>query len=327
MRVIALITLIFAAMAGAAAGADTQGAGREKSETFLRGDIAAIWQAMTPQMQRALGSEAGLTEFRSSLERDFGSEVDVVREEVQPGGDGTDLYRRTSKWSALDAPILMQWAFDASGKIAGFLVQPVPQLAESRFLDYQTKAELHLPFDGRWFVVWGGRTLQQNYHAADRAQRFAMDLLIYRSGITHTGDTSNLENYYCWDQPILAPAGGTIVAVTSDLPDNPIGQTDTQHPVGNHVVIDLGTGEFAFLAHMRQGSIVVAEGDKVAVGDELGRCGNSGNTSEPHLHMHLQTTPDLADGEGLPAQFVDYTADDFPVERDELMAGQQVASQ
>jgi hypothetical protein len=281
---------------------------------------------MSPELQQAFGSVEGLQGFRAGLERDFGTEVEVLKEEVQSPQPGVDVYSRTATWSAANATLLMQWTL-AGERIAGFLVQPVPVLAESRFLDYRTKAELHLPFDGRWFVVWGGRTLQQNYHAADRAQRFAMDMLIYRSGVTHTGDATRLESYYCWDQPIRAPAAGTIVAVTNDLPDNPIGQTDTQHPLGNHVVIDLGDGEFAFLAHMRQGSIAVAAGDTVAVGDELGRCGNSGNTSEPHLHMHLQTTPDLADGEGLPAQFVNYTADDLPVERDELLAGQQVAAQ
>ena len=326
MRLIAAIAFALAALVSAAFGADTQTAGREKSEAFLRGDTAAIWQAMTPEMQQALGSEANLAAFRSSLTSDFGEETEVVSEQVQPGGDGLEAYLRTSKWSGIEAPIMMQWVFDADEKVAGLLVQPMPVLAESRFLDYQTKAELHLPFKGEWFVVWGGRTLQQNYHAADRAQRFAMDVLIYRDGATHIADATRLESYYCWDQPILSPGAGTIAAVTSDLPDNPIGTADPQNPAGNHVVIDLGNGEYAFLGHMRQGSVTLKVGDTVAVGDEVGRCGNSGNTSEPHLHMHLQTTTDLADGEGLPAQFVDYIANGAPVARGELEAGQVVSA-
>lgn len=325
MRLIAAIAFVLASVLPALAQ-DTQSAGRAQSEAFLAGDIAAVWEDMAPPMQEAFGTIEGLQQFRDSLTRDFGEEVEVVSEQVQPG-DGVEAYLRTSKWSGIEPPLLMQWVFDAEHRVVGFLVQPMPVLAESRFLDYQTKAELHLPFDGQWFVVWGGRTLQQNYHAADRTQRFAMDMLIYRDGVTHSGDATKLESYYCWDQPILSPGAGTIVSVTNDLPDNPIGETDAPNPAGNHVVIDLGNGEFAFLGHMRQGSIAVAEGDAVAVGDELGRCGNSGNTSEPHLHMHLQTTPDLADGEGLPAQFVNYTADGLPVERDELLAGQQVAPQ
>ena len=325
MRLIAAIALLLASVLPVL-GQDTQSAGRAQSEAFLAGDIAGVWDDMTLEMQEAFGTLEGLQQFRDSLTRDFGEEVEVVSEQVQPG-EGVEAYLRTSKWSKIEPPLLMQWVFDPQQKIVGFLVQPMPVLAESRFLDYQAKAELHLPFTGEWFVVWGGRTLEQNYHAADRAQRFALDMLIYRSGVTHTGDATKVESYYCWDQPILAPGAGTVAAVVNDLPDNPIGQTDPQNPAGNHVVIDLGNSEFAFLGHMRQGSIAVKVGDTVAVGDELGRCGNSGNTSEPHLHMHLQTTPDLADGEGLPTQFVNYTADDLPVERDEPMAGQQIAPQ
>lgn len=325
MRLIAAIAFLLASVLPAFAQ-DAQSAGRAQSEAFLAGDIAGVWEDMAPPMREAFGTIESLQAFRDSLTRDFGEEVEVLNEQVQPG-EGVEAYVRTSRWSKSEPPLLMQWVFDAEQKVVGFLVQPMPVLAESRFLDYRTKAELHLPFTGEWFVVWGGRTLEQNYHAADRAQRFALDMLIYRSGITHTGDATKLESYYCWDQPILSPGAGTIAAVVSDLPDNPIGETDAANPAGNHVVIDLGNSEYAFLGHLRQGSVRVAVGDTVAVGDELGRCGNSGNTSEPHLHMHLQTTPTLADGEGLPAQFVNYFADGYPVDRDELMAGQQIATQ
>jgi murein DD-endopeptidase MepM/ murein hydrolase activator NlpD len=130
-----------------------------------------------------------------------------------------------------------------------------------------------------------------------------------------------LESYYCWDQPILAPAAGTVAGVVTDLPDNPIGSTDPQNPAGNHVVLDFGNGEFGFLGHMRQGSIRLQPGDEVEMGQELGRCGNSGNTSEPHLHFHLQTTTDLSNGDGLPAFFNQYVADDQTVERGEPEAG------
>ena len=304
MRLIAAIAIVLASVLPVL-GQDTQSAGRAQSEAFLAGDIAGVWEDMAPPMQEAFGTIEGLQQFRDTLTRDFGEEVEVMSEQVQPG-EGVEAYLRMSRWSKIEPPLLMQWVFDPQQKIVGFLVQPMPVLAESRFLEYETQAELHLPFTGEWFVVWGGRTLEQNYHAADRAQRFAMDVLIYRDGVTHSGDTSALESYYCWDQPILSPGAGTIAAVVNDLPDNPTGETDAHNPAGKHVVIDLGNNEFAFLAHMRQGSVAVSVGDMVAVGDELGRCGNSGNTSEPHLHMHLQTTPDLTDGEGLPAQFVNY---------------------
>ncbi len=322
MPLYAALAVVLMAAASAALGHDTRDLGRENSEAFLAGDMAAVWQEMTPAMQQAFGTIDELKDFRAQLEHDFGEETEVVSEEVKPGGEDVELYLRTSTWSKTDATVLMQWAFDADEKVAGFLVKPVPVLAESRFLDYQTKTELHLPFTGEWLVVWGGRTLEQNYHAADRAQRFAMDMLISRDGVTHSGEAGRLEAYYCWGEPILSPGAGTVVAVTNDLPDKPIGETDPQHPAGNHVVIDLGNSEYAFLAHMQEGSITVSAGEKVATGDKLGLCGNSGNTSEPHLHMHLQTTPDLTDGEGLPAQFVDYVANGETVARGEPQAGQ-----
>jgi len=325
MRLLAAIAFTLAASVLPALAADTQSAGREQSEALLAGNFEGVWEDMTPQMQQAFGTIEGLKSFGAALERDFGTEVEVVSEAVQPGGPGVELYVRTSKWSAIEAPILMQWAFDTQFKVVGFLVQPVATLADSRFLEYQTKAELQLPVTDEWFVVWGGRTLEQNYHAADRAQRFATDMLIFRDGVTHSGDAGKLESYYCWHQPILSPGAGTVVTAVNDLPDNPIGETDPRNPAGNHVVIDLGNSEFAFLGHMRQGSVAVAAGDTVAAGDELGRCGNSGNTSEPHLHMHLQTTTDLATGEGLPAQFIGYFADGVVVARGEPQAGQFVS--
>jgi murein DD-endopeptidase MepM/ murein hydrolase activator NlpD len=298
--------------------------GRERSEAFLRGDLVGIWDAMTPDMREALGSRAALAQFRNDLERTHGAEREVLQEDARREGR-VDIYLRTARWTKSPAPLLMQWAFDDSDRIAGFFVRQLPTPAETRFLDYQTKGSLRLPFDGEWLVYWGGRTLEQNYHVADRAQRFASDFVIRRNGSTHNGDGADLTDYYCWDRPILAPAAGTVVAAVEGLADQPIGESDPEHPAGNHVVLALGNSEFAFLAHLREGSVAVQSGEKVSPGQEIGRCGNSGNTSEPHLHFHLQTTPDLATGEGLPAFFEDYVADGRPVDRGEPLQGQVVS--
>ena len=96
--------------------------------------------------------------------------------------------------------------------------------------------------------------------------------------------------------------------------------TDT--PAGNHVVIDHGNGERALYAHLVPGSIPVRVGTTVKRGQALGKCGNSGHSSEPHLHWHLQT----AEGEGLPPRFVDYVADGKPVAKGEPVQGQLLAS-
>lgn len=321
-----LLPIIFAVMCAAPALGQEPDLkhGQAAAEAFVSGGLPDLWDDMSASMQAVFGGFSGLEQFHAGVTTSFGEELEVLSENMAPDGDLV-VYTRVSRWSLSETPLVLQLAMAPDGEIEGFLVQPEPQLAESDYLDYQTKARLTLPFDGEWFIVWGGRTLETNYHAANREQRFAVDALIMRDGKSHAGEAGILENYYCWDAPILSPGAGTIVGVVSDLPDNPIGETDPANPAGNHVVIDLGEGEYAFLGHMREGSITLKPGDMVAAGQELGRCGNSGNTSEPHLHLHLQTTPDLAGGEGLPAYFTDYRADGQAVERGELQAGQLVS--
>lgn len=298
--------------------------GRAAAAAFLAGDTAAIWRQMTPEMQRAAGaSEAAFADLCAQLLRDYGSEAPAPREEVLDQGE-TQTYRRIGTWSNSTTVLALQFSFDADGRIAGFYLQPAPVAAESRFLDYQTKAKLRLPFDGDWFVVWGGHDIETNYHAADRVQRFALDLLVLKDGATHEGDPAKPENYYCWDRPILAPADGMVVTAIDGLPDEDVGLDNPEAPAGNHVVLDLGNGEYAFLAHLRKDSVKVKPGDQVRSGQELGRCGNS-SAMVPHLHFHLQTTPDLHDGEGLPVFFENYVADGKPVARGEPMRGQVIS--
>lgn len=294
--------------------------GRALSEAFLAGEQEAVWSRMTGEMQAAFGRMDALIAFREQLSGSLGDEAEVLSEDVKRV-KGHDVYLRTGRWSGAEPQIAMQWALNADGQVAGFYVRPVAVLAESRFLDYETKASLRLPFDGEWTLVWGGRSLAENYHGADRAQRFAIDALILRDGASHAGPADRLESYHCWGQSILAPAAGSVVAAVDGLPDQAIGTMDPQNPAGNHVVLDLGNSEFAVLAHFQNGSVRVKEGDGVAPGDVLGLCGNSGNSSEPHLHFHLQTTPNLADGEGLPAQFTHYV-----VRRGEPRQGETVSA-
>ena len=301
-------------------------AGRQHAARFQSGDIDALWQRMTAPMRQALGAPAALSDLREAVEARFGREEAVLSETTE-AQSGHHIYLRLARHANDPAPLVTQWTLDEKGAIAGFFARPAQQPAQSRFLDYQTKAPLRLPFDGAWQVFWGGRKPEQNYHAVDPGQRFALDLLVVEDGSSHEGDGQALQDYHCWDRPILAPAAGTAAAAVDGLPDQAIGETDPANPAGNHVVLDLGNDEFAFLAHLRQGSVAVKLGERVESGQEIGRCGNSGNTSEPHLHFHLQTTPVLGEGEGLPALFNAYVADGEPVARGEPVRGQTVAPQ
>ncbi len=310
----------------ARAGEATLAAGRDYTGRFQSGDIDPLWQRMTQEMRQALGVPDALSRLRESVEAGFGPEEAVLSETAERQA-GYRIYLRLARHANNPAPLVTQWTLDEAGGIAGFFIRPAQQPAESRFLNYETKTPLRLPFEGAWQVFWGGRMPEQNHHAVDRGQRFALDLLVVEDGSTHAGDGLALEDYHCWDRPILAPAAGVAAAVVDGLPDQPPGTMDPENPAGNHVVLDLGNDEYAFLAHLRQGSVTVKPGERVESGQEIGRCGNSGNTSEPHLHIHLQTTPVLGEGEGLPVFFNAYVADGEPVARGEPVRGQTIAPQ
>jgi murein DD-endopeptidase MepM/ murein hydrolase activator NlpD len=98
-----------------------------------------------------------------------------------------------------------------------------------------------------------------------------------------------------------------VVAVLDGLPEqvpgvDPTGLTLAQYG-GNHVVQDLGNGNFAFYAHLKTGSVKVKPGDRLSAGQVLGNIGNTGNSSAPHLHFHVMSTPDPLRSDGLPFVF------------------------
>jgi len=312
----------------AAATFDARAEGRRLTELFRSGEADAVWERMTERMRGALGGEASaLAGFRTQLDAQLGAVTGLVEEEVEEQG-GATIYYRVERFEKAPMEIVTQWAFDGDGKVAGFFVRPKqapPEPAESPHLDYETKADLTLPFDGEWSVFWGGRTAEQNYHVVTADQRFAYDFLVMENGSSHTGDGLEASDYHCWGRPILAPAPGKVVTAVDGNDDQTPGEMDPAHAAGNHVILDLGDGEYALLAHLQKGSVAVADGDAVERGQQLGLCGNSGNTSEPHLHFHLQDGPVFHQGKGLPAFFNHYTADGEPVERGEPTRGQTVA--
>jgi murein DD-endopeptidase MepM/ murein hydrolase activator NlpD len=278
-------------------------------------------------MKEALGSEAALGRFHGQVVEQFGTPTALIEETVLSPGEGLKTYRRVERFEKAAGEVVTQWTFDAERRIAEFFVRPEesrPGAAESPHLEYQTRNRLRLPFGGRWYVAWGGREPDQNHHVTAADQRFAYDFLVRVDGASRSGDGRHLADYQCWGRPVLAPAAGEVVAAVDGLPDYSPGERHPQDPAGNHVVLDLGEGEFAVLAHLRRGSVSVAPGERLTAGQPLGRCGNSGHSSEPHLHFHLQDGPVVGQGLGLPAFFTDYLADGEPVERGEPLRGQAV---
>jgi murein DD-endopeptidase MepM/ murein hydrolase activator NlpD len=299
--------------------------GRNATAQFQRGETAAIYARMTAPMRKVAGNAEGLARFRQKVLKEVGPERVVLSETVVAVGPYR-AYRRLAQHALAASPVLTEWTFDDQLAIVGFVVKPESVPSPSRNLDYQTRARLRLPFDGAWYVFWGGRTVDQNQHAVVRDQRFAYDFLVVDAGRTHSGDGSKVEDFYCWNRPVRAPAAASVVTVVDGLPDNAPGRMDPAHAAGNHVTLDLGDGEFAILAHLRNGSVGVRPGQRIEAGAEIGRCGNSGNTSEPHLHFHLQDRAEFGTGDGLPAFFNDYSADGKTVARGEPVRGQTVAN-
>ena len=145
------------------------------------------------------------------------------------------------------------------------------------------------PLAGEWWVGHGGHAELVNYHQTRSTQRNALDIMQVVDGSIHRPDSTDLTSYYIYDQPVLAPANGTVTYLIDGHPDLPIGTVDSQHPSGNQVVIDIGGGHYLLMGHLRQHSITVNLGQGVTEGQPIARIGKSGHTSHPHLHIQAQT--------------------------------------
>jgi hypothetical protein len=172
------------------------------------------------------------------------------------------------------------------------------------------------PLSGKGWVAVNGCCGADSIHRSSNlsvnggiyfAQRFALDWMrLDEAGRFVHGDPSNVHNYDSYGADVLAVADGTVVETLNDLDDQKPGtlpdpKTITLENVdGNHVVLDLGDGVFAFYAHLQKGSVRVASGAQVKRGQVLGKLGNTGNTSAPHLHFHLMESPSVLGSNGIP---------------------------
>jgi murein DD-endopeptidase MepM/ murein hydrolase activator NlpD len=158
-----------------------------------------------------------------------------------------------------------------------------------------------LPSASQLFVLQGGDTPNVNSHMAVQSQWFGVDFGVVGGRLGRElarAPGSRPEDFYCWDTPVLAPVSGKVVAAADSFPDNPIGTKDAVHPAGNHVVIQQGD-RFVYIAHFRRRTVSVHVGDPVTAGQVIGRCGNSGNTDFPHIHVHATHSATLGDDVGI----------------------------
>jgi murein DD-endopeptidase MepM/ murein hydrolase activator NlpD len=157
-----------------------------------------------------------------------------------------------------------------------------------------------IPIDGRAWI----------------AQRFAIDWVQLReNGKTFTGDPLDNKNYRAYGSEVLAVADAVVATVKDGIPENVPGATSRAVPMtletlgGNHIILDLGSGYHAFYAHLQPGSLRVKVGDRVKRGQVMALLGNSGNSTEPHLHFHVSDRNSPLASEGVP-----YALDAFEVQ-------------
>ena len=168
----------------------------------------------------------------------------------------------------------------------------------------QSTLPIGLPFRGKWFVFWGGDRLEVNQHVSHRSQRRAADLLMTGDdGKTFHGDGKKNTDYLAYGQDVLAVADGTVETAIDGVPENAPGAANPYFALGNIVIVKHGPTLYSAYAHMQPGKLRVKPGQAVKRGAVLGLCGNSGNTSEPHLHFQLQDAPLFEASFGVEAVF------------------------
>lgn len=192
-------------------------------------------------------------------------------------------------------------------------------------MEYKTKTLLILPFAGVWKVTNGGRTTDTNNHADPERSPKSMQYA-YDFRLEHTGSGEELSDYEVFGKEVISPAGGKIIQIINGAIDVLPGERDRGNGVGNMIITDYGNGEFGLLCHLRHNSIKVEVGDEITQGQVVGLCGNTGNTSEPHVHFQLQDGPFMHNSNGLPAQFGKIKVDDELKEDFEPIRSQMVSN-
>ncbi|WP_179298703.1 M23 family metallopeptidase [Evansella halocellulosilytica] len=202
--------------------------------------------------------------------------------------------------------------------------------ATIRPVEYKTKTDLILPLKVRTYVSDGDdyyshhrrvdftHPVAQKLSLQKNPQRYAYDFSVIDDQGNLFHNNRNLENWYGYGTTVFSPGSGIVAEVVNDIPDNwfedhqvvmgkNLNMTDLSSFAGNYVLIDHENGEFSMLAHFKQGSIIVSKEDRIAQGEEIGKIGFSGDTSDwVHLHYELRNDMSFVESEGLPISFKNF---------------------
>jgi len=143
---------------------------------------------------------------------------------------------------------------------------------------------ISLPFSGSWSV----------YQAFDDEwthkgkYKYAYDFVKYKEGKTYANAGLYANDYYAFGESILSPVSGYVVAARDDLVDNIIGEVDRVNNWGNYIIIKSDLGFYVEISHLTQYSLAYKTGDYVQINCVIAKCGNSGYSPEPHIHIQVQ---------------------------------------
>jgi murein DD-endopeptidase MepM/ murein hydrolase activator NlpD len=209
--------------------------------------------------------------------------------------------------AALDTRVVLEVGTGDSATTQELDAQPVPVAPEGPAIGPPLRGGVWLTGNGPAPETGHRRALIPVGGTPSIAQRFAIDYVrVGDDNLTFTGDRLKNASYHAYGQDALAVGEGTVVALKDGIPENVPGISSRAVPItletvgGNHVILDLGDGRFAFYAHLQPGSLRVNPGDRVRTGQVLGLVGNSGNSTEPHLHFHLSDGNSPLRSEGIP---------------------------
>jgi hypothetical protein len=196
---------------------------------------------------------------------------------------------------------------------------------EISLVNYQPKTKLNFPLNGTWYV--SNATDVSGSHRWGIGQEFAYDLVkVDEEGNSGKGDETKPQSYYAYGQNVLAPADGRVYEIRDEIDDTPMAQLVDDDPSvvmkkladyqtllrkrygvrgtdGNYVIMDHGNGEYSVFDHLKKGSLRVKRGDKLKRGDVIAQVGQSGLSTEPHLHYEVVSDPDPLKQRGLPIFF------------------------
>ncbi|GGG34545.1 DUF3887 domain-containing protein [Bizionia arctica] len=253
-------------------------------ETFYNeGDYNAIYNMFNYTMKKAM-PPLKTNAFFGDLKNSLG---DISNIEFNKLTDKAQIYKVTFASEVRDLMIFL----DKNNKIGGLKVTYHRPKSLKEIERNATK--MILPFNDSWFVFWGGIEKAQNYHIDYENQQFAYDFLIRKDGATFKGDPKINESYFAFGKEIIAPCDAKVVKVITGIEDNIPGEKNAKQITGNTIILETSDKEYIMFAHLKHQSVVVREGQFIRQGTLLAQCGNSGNSTEPHLHLSLQNTVDM----------------------------------